>query len=110
MSYWLECVHHTMSTRLVCIMSVHSDFGGHPDCSATWLNIGFVLQMHTLASSPPVVIREPSGCTWQENIDTRFSSPRIAESARAHDREREGEGCWWCPSLAGENEEAHLCA
>ena len=61
-------------------MNVRSDFGG---CSATWLRISFVLQMRTLALSPPVAIREPSGCTWHENIDTRFSSPRIAESVRA---------------------------
>ena len=75
-------------------MNIHSDFGGHPDCSATWLNIGFVLQMHTLASSPPVAIREPSGWTWQENINMHDAllSPCIAESARAHGRKRTGEG------------------
>ena len=27
------------------------------------------------------------GCTWQENIDTRFSSPRIAESVCVQERE-----------------------
>ena len=76
-----EWAHRTTSTGPVCIVRVLSDFGGLPDNSDAWLRMGFVLQMRTLASSPPVAIREPSGWTWQENIETRFSSPRMAESA-----------------------------
>ncbi len=67
-----ECAQRTVSTGPVCIESVHSDFGGLPDASDAGLRIGFVLQMRTLASRPPVAIREPSGCTCTENIERRF--------------------------------------
>lgn len=78
-----ECAQRTTSTGPVCIVSVLSDFGGRPESSEAWLRIGFVLQMRTFASRPPVAMREPSGWTWQEKMETRFSSPRMAESACA---------------------------
>lgn len=56
-----ECAHLTVSTGPVCIVSVHNDLGGRPDCSEAGLRIGFVLQMRTFASNPPVAIRDPSG-------------------------------------------------
>lgn len=56
-----ECAHLTVNTGPVCIVSVHSDFGGRPDCSEAEFKMGFVLQMRTFASSPPVAIRDPSG-------------------------------------------------
>jgi len=43
------------------MLKVHSDFGGRPDSSEAALRIGFVLHIRTLASKPPVAIREPSG-------------------------------------------------
>lgn len=43
------------------MLRVHNDFGGRPDSSEVELKIGFVLHIRTLASSPPVAIREPSG-------------------------------------------------
>ena len=80
-SHLPECAHLTTSTGPVCIVSVHRLFSGRPESSEAWLRMGFVLQMRTFASSPPVAIREPSGCTWQENMETRLASPHIAEAA-----------------------------
>ena len=57
-------------------MNVRSDFGG---CSATWLRISFVLQMRTLALSPPVAIREPSGAHGRRTL-TRAFRPRASQS------------------------------
>ena len=56
----------------MCIVSVHSDFGGFPEASDAGLRIGFVLHIRILASRPPVAILEPSGWTCTENIDNRF--------------------------------------
>jgi hypothetical protein len=56
----------------VCIVNVHRDLGGFPDSSDASLRMGLVLQMRILASRPPVAIREPSGWTWTENIESRF--------------------------------------
>jgi len=67
-----EWAQRTVSTGPVCIDNVHSDFGGLPDSSLAWLSIGFVLHIRTLASRPPVAIREPSGWTCTENMDRRF--------------------------------------
>ena len=67
-----EWAQRTVSTGPVCIDSVHSDFGGLPDSSLAGLSIGFVLQIRTLASRPPVAMREPSGWTCTENMDRRF--------------------------------------
>ena len=68
-----ECAHRTVSTGPVCIVRVQSDFGGLLESSDAGFRMGFVLQMRILASSPPVAIREPSGCTCTENIDKRFA-------------------------------------
>lgn len=65
----------------MCIESVHSDLGGLPEASDAGLRIGLVLQIRTLASSPPVAMREPSGCTWTENMERRLGFESVfAES------------------------------
>lgn len=56
------------------MVSVHNDFGGRLDNSEAGFRIGFVLHIRILASSPPVAIREPSGCTCTEKMDCRFES------------------------------------
>ncbi len=56
----------------MCIDNVHSDFGGLFESSDAGTRIGFVLHIRTLASSPPVAIREPSGWTCTEKIESRF--------------------------------------
>lgn len=77
-----ECAHLTHNTGPVCMPKVHSDFGGRPASSEAWLRMGLVLHIRTFASMPPVAIREPSGCTWQEYIVPRPRSPLLIESAR----------------------------
>ena len=67
-----ENAHLTARTGPVCIERVDSDLGGRPESSADSFRIGFVLHIRTLASSPPVAIREPSGCTWTEKIESGF--------------------------------------
>lgn len=57
------CAQRTVRTGPVCIVSVHSDLGGLLESSDVGFSIGLVLHMRILASSPPVAIREPSGCT-----------------------------------------------
>ena len=54
------------------MVSVESDFGGRPDISESLFRIGLVLHIRTFASRPPVAIREQSGCTWHENIESRL--------------------------------------
>jgi hypothetical protein len=51
------------------MVNVQSDLGGFPDMSDAWFRIGFVLHIRIFASSPPVAIREPSGCTEIEKMD-----------------------------------------
>ena len=53
-----ECAQRTVNTGPVCIVRVHSDFGGRPDSSEAWLRMGFVLHIRIFASSPPVATRE----------------------------------------------------
>ena len=76
-----ECAQRTVNTGPVCIVRVHSDFGGRPDSSEAWLRMGFVLHIRIFASSPPVATREPSGCTCTENMDSGFAfSLRVVSS------------------------------
>ena len=67
-----EYPHLTTRTGPVCIERVDRDFGGRPESSDDSFRIGFVLHIRTLASSPPVAIREPSGCTWTEKMESGF--------------------------------------
>jgi hypothetical protein len=55
------------------MVKVQSDFGGRPDCSEAGFKIGFVLHIRILASRPPVAIREPSGWTCTENMESLFA-------------------------------------
>ena len=80
-SHLPECAHRTVSTGPVCIVRVHSSFGGRPESSESRLRIGFVLHMRTFASRPPVAMREQSGWTWHENIESRLLWSRLDESA-----------------------------
>ena len=66
------CAHRTHKTGPVCIVNVLSDFGGLFDSSEAGFKIGFVLHIRILASSPPVAMREPSGCTCTEKMERRF--------------------------------------
>lgn len=68
-----ECAHRTVNTGPVCIVSVHSDLGGLFESSEAGLRIGFVLHIRILASRPPVAMREPSGWTCTENMDSRLA-------------------------------------
>jgi hypothetical protein len=56
-----ECAQRTQSTGPVCMESVQSDFGGLFARSAAAERMGRVDQMRTLASIPPVAMREQSG-------------------------------------------------
>ena len=78
-----EWAHLTVRTGPVCIVNVHKDLGGLPDCSEAELRIGLVLQIRILASRPPVAMREPSGWTSMENMESRFAvcASFAAESA-----------------------------
>ena len=71
--------HRTTRTGPVCMVSVHSDFGGRPDASDAGLRMGFVLQIRIFASRPPVAIREPSGWTWTEKMESRFAFASLFE-------------------------------
>lgn len=71
-SHLPECAHRTVRTGPVCMVRVHSDFGGLFKSSEAGLRIGFVLHIRILASSPPVAILEPSGCTCTEKIERRL--------------------------------------
>lgn len=75
-----ECAQRTVNTGPVCMASVHRSFGGRPETSAVWLRMGFVLHIRTLASRPPVAMREQSGCTWHENMESRLPWSFVEES------------------------------
>ena len=81
-SHLPECAHLTVSTGPVCILRVQRDFGGRFERSEAGLMMGLVLHMRTLASSPPVAIREPSGWTWIEKMARRLVSLALSGGGR----------------------------
>lgn len=66
----------------MCILRVQRDLGGRFERSEAGFRMGLVLHMRTFASSPPVAIREPSGWTWMEKMDSRLVSLALSDGGR----------------------------